>query len=457
MSAMNRNLSAQNAPGLCRSCSVLTPPGKRCETCGAAPYLHHPELTSLGIAHLDCDAFFAAIEKRDNPELQSKPVIIGGGRRGVVATACYNARVYGVRSAMPMFKALKACPDAVVVRPNFEKYKTASLAIREKMNDLTPLVQQVSIDEAYLDLSGTERLHGASPAEMLSRLQSEILRDIGITVSIGLSFNKFLAKSASELDKPRGFAVIGEKEARGFLADKPIDFIHGVGPALARQVRGKGFETLGDLQSQNPKQLLQIFGETGFWLHQRANGIDTRPVDPRSERKSVSAETTFFEDTADKDLLVDQLWLLCEKTAFRAKDAGVQGAVVTLKLKTSDFKSRTRRVSLPSATQLAQIMFRTGKQLLLKECDGTKYRLIGIGISDLEPATPDVGDLIDPSTLKRAQAERAADQAKQRFGKDIVTTARGIRMLAEKNARRDRSNQSEKDIPSDERKSHDDT
>lgn len=447
MVAMDRKNESENRPGLCRSCACLVPAGQRCPVCGGKPYLRHAELDSLNIAHLDCDAFFAAIEKRDNPDLQSRPVIIGGGKRGVVATACYTARLYGVRSAMPMFKALKACPDAVVIRANFEKYTAASKAIRAKMNDLTPLVQQVSIDEAYMDLSGTEKLHKSTPAAMLSRLQSDIQKDVGITVSIGLSFNRFLAKSASELDKPLGFAVIGKSEARTFLEDKPVDFIHGVGPALSRQVRGKGFETLGDLQKAEVKHLIQMFGETGLWLYQRANGEDNRPVDPHSERKSVSAETTFFEDIADADLLEDQLWWLCEKTAFRAKEAGVQGAVVTLKLKTSDFKSRTRRVSLSSPTQLAQVMFRTGKQLLAKECDGTKYRLIGIGISELEPATADIGDLIDPTALKRAQAERAADKAMQKFGKGVVTTGRGIRLLAEKETKRDRSDKSNSDTP----------
>ena len=355
----------------------------------------------------------------------------------MVATACYNARLFGVRSAMPMFKALKACPDAVVVRPNFDKYKAASRDIRSKMNDLTPLVQQVSIDEAYLDLTGTEKLHGAPPAVMLARLQSDIERDVGITVSVGLSVNRFLAKSASELDKPRGFAVIGGAEARRFLADKPVDFIHGVGPALARQVRGKGFETLGDIQAQNVKQLIQAFGETGLWLYQRANGIDNRPVDPHSDRKSVSSETTFFEDISDPAMLEDHLWWLSEKTAFRAKEAGVQGSVVTLKLKTTDFRSRTRRISLSSATQLAQVLFRTGKQLLAKETDGTKFRLLGIGLSNLEPAQADIGDLIDPSSLKRATAERAADLARNRFGKDSITTGRGIRVLAERHSKRD--------------------
>ena len=429
---MSNETARFSPPGLCRNCGSIIESTGNCRTCRSAAYLRHAELTTLNIAHIDCDAFFASIEKRDNPDLANKPVIIGGGKRGVVATACYTARLYGVRSAMPMFRALKACPDAVVVRPDFEKYKTASNLIREKMNALTPLVQQVSIDEAYLDLTGTGKMHHACPAELLSRLQNEIFRDVGITVSVGLSHNRFLAKSASELDKPRGFAVIGREETRSFLEEKPVDFIHGVGPSLSRQVRGKGFETLGDIQRTDLKTMIGFFGETGQWLHQRANGIDNRPVDPTSERKSVSSETTFFDDISDRAQLEDHLWWLCEKTAFRAKQAGVQGTVITLKLRTSDFKTRTRRVSLQTATQLAQVLFRTGKQLMAKEIDGSAFRLLGIGLSDLEDAKADIGDLIDPSALKRATAERAADIAKAKFGKDIVTTGRGIRRLADK-------------------------
>tara|TARA_B100000678_G_scaffold65690_1_gene53819 strand:+ start:29871 stop:31208 length:1338 start_codon:yes stop_codon:yes gene_type:complete len=419
---------------LCRNCALLRAAEKRCPKCKSADGLAHDELDSLSIAHMDCDAFFAAIEKRDDPSLHGKPVIIGGGRRGVVATCCYTARLFGVRSAMPMFKALKLCPDAVIVKSNFEKYKTASRAIRAKMEELTPLVQPVSIDEAYMDLTGTHKLHGRSPAELLSRLQNEIHEEIGITVSIGLSFNRFLAKSASELDKPNGFAVIGRAEAKTFLASKPVDFVHGIGPAFARQIRNRGYETLGQLQNENPKHLISQFGEQGLWLHERANGVDNRKVDPHSERKSISAETTFSEDISDPALLEDQLWWLCEKTAFRAKETGLQGNVVTLKLRTTDFKTRTRRLTLNQATQLAQPLFRTARAMLRKEIDGSRFRLLGVGISDLEPARGDMADLVDPSALKRAQAERAADIAKSKFGKDVVSTGRGMRIMARREA-----------------------
>ena len=428
--------SAPAPPGLCRSCALIVQESQTCTRCKRVVDLAHSELSELSLAHVDCDAFFASIEKRDAPELISQPVIIGGGKRGVVSTRCYTARLFGVRSAMPMFKALKLCPDAVVLPSNFDKYREASRIIRSKMDELTPIVQQVSIDEAYLDLSGTQNLHGKSAAEMLSRLQNDIFRDVGITVSVGLSYNRFLAKSASELDKPRGFAVIGRSETIQFLAKKPVDYIHGVGPSLANQIRGKGFETLGDIQTADLKRMISLFGETGQWLHQRAFGIDNRKVDPYSERKSVSSETTFFEDVSKLDKLEDHLWWLCEKTAFRAKTADVQGGVVTLKLKTSDFKSRTRRITLGQPTQLAQVLFKTGRLMLRKEVDGTRFRLIGIGISGLEPSSGDIADLVDPRALKRANAERAADKAKAKFGTNAISTGRGMRILAERAERR---------------------
>ncbi|MEO0881710.1 MAG: DNA polymerase IV [Pseudomonadota bacterium] len=416
-------------PTLCRDCFISTPDGSDvCSNCGGQRLLSHPALDSLSIAHIDCDAFYAAIEKRDNPDLEDKPVIVGGGRRGVVSTCCYIARLYGVRSAMPMFKALKACPDAIVVRPDYAKYSAAAAVIREKMRRLTPLVQVVSIDEAYLDLTGTERLNAASPARVLAKLARDIEHDVGITISIGLSANKFLAKTASELDKPRGFAVISPEEAPELLAPHGPDFLHGVGPKLAKKLVRDGFRTIADLQAAPVKDLVGRYGETGLWLHERALGHDNRPVRTDGERKSVSSETTFETDIADLETLEDQLWKLCVKTADRAKSVGVEGAVVTLKLKTADFKTITRRTSLPVPTQLAQTIFRASKTLLSRETNGRRFRLIGIGIADLEPAKADAVDLIDPKVAKRAAAERAADKARAKFGKDAVKTGRGAKL-----------------------------
>ena len=414
---------------LCRNCfHMFEEDAPACPSCGHERLVRNSRLAELGIAHLDCDAFFAAIEKRDDPSLKNKPVIVGGGKRGVVATCCYIARLYGVRSAMPMFQALKACPDAVVIKPNSEKYRIAGLQVREKMQALTPMIQPVSVDEAYLDLTGTNTLHKAPPAVSLARLAAEIERDVGITVSIGLSVNKFLAKTASELDKPKGFAVIAAEEAEALLAPKPIGFIHGIGPKLAKKLSLDGYETIEDLQQTELRQLIGKYGETGMWLKNRAHGIDNRPVRNDEERKSVSSETTFHKDMSDPAWLEDQLWRLCVKTADRAKATGLVGNVITLKLKTADFRTLTRRLSLAEPTQLAQTLFRSARILLAKEANGrTRFRLIGIGISDLSEHRADSVDLLDPLVAKRAAAERASDLAREKFGADAVMTGRSAR------------------------------
>ena len=414
---------------LCRNCfHMFEEDAPACPSCGHERLVRNSRLAELGIAHLDCDAFFAAIEKRDDPSLKNKPVIVGGGKRGVVATCCYIARLYGVRSAMPMFQALKACPDAVVIKPNSEKYRIAGLQVREKMQALTPMIQPVSVDEAYLDLTGTNTLHKAPPAVSLARLAAEIERDVGITVSIGLSVNKFLAKTASELDKPKGFAVIAAEEAEALLAPKPVGFIHGVGPKLAKKLSLDGYDTIEDLQRTELRQLIGKYGETGMWLKNRAHGIDNRPVRNDEERKSVSSETTFHKDMSDPAWLEDQLWRLCVRTADRAKATGLVGNVITLKLKTADFRTLTRRLSLAEPTQLAQTLFRSARILLAKEANGrTRFRLIGIGISDLSEHRADSVDLLDPLVAKRAAAERASDLAREKFGADAVMTGRSAR------------------------------
>ncbi len=415
---------------VCRDCnSLLDDTLTNCSICGSARLISHDFLFDLNIAHIDCDAFYAAIEKRDDPSLQDKPVLVGGGRRGVVSTCCYIARLYGVRSAMPMFKALDACPNAVVVSPDYSKYSAAAKLIREKMSKLTPLVQVVSIDEAYLDLSGTTRINEATPAQALTKLALEIERDVGITISVGLSENKFLAKTASELDKPRGFAAISQAEAPELLADHAPDFLHGVGPKLAATLKRDGYPFIRALQQASRKDLINRYGETGLWLHERAFGRDNRPVKAESERKSVSSETTFNKDMSDPAALEDQLWKLCLKTADRAKAVETEGRVVTLKLKTSDFKALTRRTSLDTHTQLAQTLFRTARPMLAKEANGRRFRLIGVGISELREASEiDAVDLLDPLVEKRAMAERAADIAREKFGKEAVKTGRTIRI-----------------------------
>lgn len=411
----------------CRDC-LADAAGPRCKACGSRRILSHDELDQLFIAHIDCDAFYASIEKRDNPDLIDKPVIVGGGKRGVVSTCCYMARIYGVRSAMPMFLALKACPQAVVIRPNMQKYAGVAREVRALMRELTPLVEPLSLDEAYLDLSGTERLHGTSPAKTMAKLALRIHKEIGITASIGLSYNKFLAKLASDLDKPRGFAVIGRAEAKTFLRDKPVGFIRGAGAALQAKLAKDGITKIAQLQDADIRALARAYGNTGLWLHKLANAEDSRTVDPSGEMKSISSETTFFNDIAAYDDLEDILWEQAERVSARAKASDLGGRTVVLKLKTANFKTRTRSASLEAPTQLADRIFRVAREALRKECDGTAYRLLGVGISNITPAHQcDPDDLIDANATKRAAAERAVDKVRAKFGKDVVGKGRGLR------------------------------
>lgn len=414
--------------GFCRNCfSAISDAHARCPACSSPRLIRHPELHDLFIAHIDCDAFYASIEKRDNPELEGKPVIIGGGRRGVVATACYVARTYGIHSAQPMFKALKACPNAIVIRPNGRKYSTEGKRIRQMMEDVTPLVQPVSIDEAFLDLTGTNRLHGGSPALTLARLQKRIQQEVGVTVSVGLSHNKFLAKTASDLDKPHGFAIIGRTETLDFLAEKPVGFVYGVGPAFAKKLERGGYRKLADIRRASDKELAARYGESGLRLARLSRGEDTRAVNPERERKGVSAETTFNDDLSDLTALEDRLWPLCVKLADRAKADEIAGQVVTLKLKRADHRIITRRRTLTAPTQLADMLFRVGRDLLKGEATGPRFRLIGIGISELGLSGGDAGDLFDKDSLKRAAAERASDAARLKFGSDAVVKGRILR------------------------------
>jgi DNA polymerase-4 len=405
--------------GFCRDCRTdATAQAARCQSCGSPRLLRHSELDALSIAHVDCDAFYATIEKRDDPSLAAEPVIVGGGKRGVVATACYIARTFGVRSAMPMFEALRLCPHAKVVRPNMEKYSRTGREVRQLMFALTPLVEPLSIDEAFLDLSGTARLHGMSPAKALARFAADVEKQLRITVSIGLSCNKFLAKVASDLDKPRGFAVLGTSEAPAFLAPKPVSFIYGVGKISAARYAADGFHRIADLQRVSEMELARRYGDEGRRLARLARGLDARTVSADRETKSVSSETTFETDISSFRSLERILWNLTEEVSARLKTKALAGSTVTLKLKTADFKTRTRARSLESPTQLAQRIFTAARGLLERESDGTRYRLLGVGLSAIVDAQEaDPADLVDG---RAAQAEHAVDRVRAKFGDEAV-------------------------------------
>ena len=403
--------------------------GNRCPACRSPRVLSHPELFDLSIAHMDCDAFYASVEKRDNPELRDQAVIIGGGKRGVVSTACYIARIKGVRSAMPMFQALKLCPDAVVVKPRMSAYVEASKQIRAMMDEMTPSIEPLSLDEAFMDLTGTARLHGAPPAVMLARLVKRMQDELGLGGSIGLSHNKFLAKVASDLDKPRGFSVIGVAETDDFLRNKPVGLIWGVGQVTRASLERAGIRTFADLLRWDRKDLAARFGSMGDRLYFLARGQDRRRVSANAPMKSISNETTFFDDTASIDILDGHIWRLAEKVSDRAKARGLAGRVVTLKLKRSDHSLLSRRISLRDATQYADKIYRTARELFDQVGNQGPYRLIGVGLSDIVPesAADLSGDLLDPDAIKRGRAERAADKIREKFGSDAILKGRSLR------------------------------
>jgi len=416
-------------PSLCRDCYRLAEilPA-RCPACGGGRVVRHRALLGLTIAHIDCDAFYASVEKRDRPELRGRPVIVGGGTRGVVTAACYVARIYGVKSAMPMFKALKACPDAVVIKPDFAKYVDASKRIRALMGALTPLMQPLSIDEAVLDLSGTEALHGAAPAVVLARFANAVETDIGVTVSIGLAANRLMAKIAAGRGKPRGFTVIDAEEAAPLLAPEPVRLLPGVGAALARKLETLGITRLGQLQALPVRDAARKLGDDGPGLVRRARGEDPRVVDPSREAKSVSAETTFEQDLSSLPDLERHLWRLCEKLARRLKETELAAGGVVLKLKTARFLSRTRSARLPSPTVLPDRLFDLARVLLAKEATGTDFRLIGIGANPLVPGSlADQGDLADLLTPRRAAAQAAIDTLRGRYGDTAISRGRSLR------------------------------
>jgi DNA polymerase IV len=412
--------------GFCRDCLSPAEPSDRCRRCGS-PRVSRAD-PALAIAHVDCDAFYASVEKRDRPELADQPLIIGGGvKRGVVSTACYIARTYGVRSAMPMARALKLCPNAVVLKPDMAKYSAVSKQMRALMLGLTPLVEPLSIDEAFLDLSGCEAALGMPVAPALARFALTVEREIGVTVSIGLSYCKFLAKFASDLDKPRGFSVIGRGEAMALLAPLGVSRLWGVGEASRQRLERLGFVKIGDLQGIDESQAMARLGEDGRRLWRIARGIDERKVTPEREAKSISAETTFLDDIGERAELEAVLLGLCEKVARRLRHSELAAGGVTLKLRLPDFKLRTRALSLPP-TQLAPRLFEAARALLAEQPAGQHYRLIGVGTSDLRPGSEaDAADLVEGDRTKEKAREKAIDALREKFGRAAVVRGLAFR------------------------------
>jgi DNA polymerase-4 len=413
---------------ICRECfSSFCEKRNYCENCSSLKIINNNEIESLSIAHVDCDAFYASIEKRDNPKLKNSAVIIGGGKRGVVSTACYLARTKGVKSAMPIYKALKLCPEAIIIKPNMKKYRDASKIINTLMGEITPLIEPISLDEAFLDLSGTKRLHKKIPAILLAELSKKINKNIGISVSIGLSYNKFLAKICSEIDKPKGFSVLGKRESKQFLYQQPVEILWGVGKILKRKLNNDGIKTIGQIKEMNPQDIIKRYGSIGSHIHSLSNGQDSRKVIPFRQIKSISHEITFDHDISNKKILEKTLWTLCEKVSKRSKINGLGGQTITLKLKTNEFKLLTRSFTIIEPTQLGELIFNYSKKLLYKEKNNLKYRLIGVGISNLKDSELcDLYDLINTSKTNDTKIEYAMDTIRKKFGEDLIKKGRSL-------------------------------
>ena len=391
--------------------------------------ISHPELLTLNIAHMDCDSFYASVEKRDYPELIDKPVIIGGGRRGVVSTACYIARIRGVHSAMPMYRALKLCPDAVIIRPRMKLYAEVSLKIRKMMLELTPAVEPISLDEAFLDLGGTQRLHKKPPAVLLAELTNRIKNELGLTGSIGLSHNKFLAKVASDLNKPNGFSIIGKQETEKFLFNQPVNILWGVGAGTKEKLGAMGIRTLSDLLRWEESDFVRKFGTSGKRLKALASGKDNRRVMAERLIKSISNETTFGEDIFKHEILIGHLWRMCEKVSDRAKSREIAGKVGVIKLKTDKHRLITRRLTFKEPTNMADRLFNALEPLLKSEIKEVKFRLLGVTLTDLcdQKYADLTGDLIDPNAQNREKAELATDKIRRKFGVNAIIKGRSLR------------------------------
>lgn len=406
---------------LCRDCfNLFFEPLSKCPTCNSRRLINYKNLKDLNIAHIDCDAFFASIHKREDPNLMDKPVIIGGGTRGVVATACYIARTKGVKSAMPMFVAQKLCPEAVIIKPNGALYRKEAKKIQEVFQRYTPIIDNVSIDEAYLDLSGTQKLHKMIAAQSLAKIAKTIEQEIGITVSIGLSNNKFLAKTASDMDKPRGFYILTSEDIKEVLWPRPISFIHGLGGASVKNFEKLGFKKIGDIANADKNYLIQCFGNTGQRFYEYSWGIDNRKIGETHARKSISTETTFNNNISSQEELLKILRVLCMKIAAEARSKNLAANTIHLKAKTIRFKNITRQTSLVTSTQTGRIIYEAAKPLLADIMQEAPFRLIGIGLNNVkEDIGADENDLINTNNQKYAKLEKAIDKLNNKFGKNI--------------------------------------
>ncbi|MBI4317019.1 MAG: DNA polymerase IV [Chloroflexi bacterium] len=378
------------------------------------------------IIHIDLDAFFCSVEELLDPAIRGKPIIVGADPkgRGVVAAASYAARRYGVHSAMPIGHAARLCPNAVFLRPRHDLYAEYSHRLMAVLREYTDLVEPISIDEAFLDVTGCQRLFGR--AEDIGRaIQRRVQEEIGLPCSVGIATNKLVAKIASDSGKPNGFVVVPPRREAEFLASLPVSRLWGVGPKTAERLRANGVQTIGDLAALPADTLRARFGRLGEYLHQRALGQDTRPVEPERERKSISNEHTFFQDSGDPDVITGRLLQSSERVAAELRRKGWQARTIALKIRFADFKTITRRRTLGQPTSSGETIWATAKSLLRDALKpGAKLRLVGVGASNLIAAVDVQPSFFDGEAERIQELDRTLDHLRDRFGKNSILRGR---------------------------------
>jgi DNA polymerase-4 len=378
------------------------------------------------ILHVDLDAFFAAVEQRDDPKLRGKPVIVGGGgpdRRGVVSAASYEARAFGVRSAMPLRTAGRLCPDGIFLPVDGARYSAVSKQVMAVLRRFTPLVEPISIDEAFLDVTGSRRLFGDG-AEIGRRVKAAIRDEVGLTASVGVATTKLVAKIASDLRKPDGLVVVEPGDEAAFLAPLPITRLWGVGERTATALRDFGVRTIGDLAALPPDALVRRFGRHGASLVGRARGVDSDPVAGRADAKSIGHEHTFDVDTSDRETIERTLLAMADGVAERLRDSRVRASTISVKIRDSSFRTITRQRTLPEPTDLTESIFRVALDLARPEVKGLRIRLLGVTASGLDD--PDQLAMFAPDEPRRRRAIEAADRVRHRYGERSITRARLI-------------------------------
>jgi len=383
-------------------------------------------MAELHILHADMDAFFSAVEERENPELKGKAVIIGGvslSNRGVVSTASYEAREYGVHSAMPIAKARKLCPDGIYLPARHGLYKESSREIFNILNKYTPLVEKLSIDEAFLDVKGCERLYGSS-VEIAKKIKNEVKRKTELTISVGVSVNKFLAKLASDFDKPDGLTIIKKEDIKSFMRNLDIDKIWGVGNVFASKLAAEEVYKAGDIWSYSLEELKEKFGKAGVKLFFLSRGLDNREVKSQSQIKSISHEETFIDNISDQDKLFAYLFKMSEKVSFRLHSNSLKGNTVFIKVRYSDFSTYSRQKSLKAAVNSSEEIYRTAKKLLKNDNLLKKpLRLLGVGVSNLCSEGKEQLNLFAEAD---DQLDQTIDELKRKYGFDKISRARKL-------------------------------